>query len=197
MIFKTTCYAGVSGLLAYFAWAVWRHFMVLLCIYIWILVTFFFSCLGCNSIFPLKHQECFVNWKTSLTLPSVWVWLDNDWILIFGWTVSLRMLLACLSLTCLKHRHFHHIHLTLMFSCNAFSQYVLTSDCTQFIWDPYFYKKFFLCLHSSLHHRKLADSVPAAIACRKWQVLCKSSLTLLHSCRVLVQQPRTLPYQSN
>ena len=40
--------------------------------------------------FSVKLQKCFEDYKTSPGTPSAWGWVDNNWIIISGWTYPLR-----------------------------------------------------------------------------------------------------------
>lgn len=41
--------------------------------------------------FDVKLQKCFVVKEASPAFPSGCRWVDNDWVLIFGWTISLKI----------------------------------------------------------------------------------------------------------
>ncbi len=82
----------ILGHFDYFGRAVWRHFMVLLYIFICFnpghhSLQLFGRWLQC--LFSWESPAVFCGLKTIPALPSAWGWVVNDCIFIFGWTIPL------------------------------------------------------------------------------------------------------------
>ncbi len=91
--FRTIWHVKASGELDYFRWAVWRYSVVLLCIFLVLQCSHHSLKLFVrfkHHIFPVKLQQCCVDWKNSPNLPSALRVSKNDWISIVGQTIPLN-----------------------------------------------------------------------------------------------------------